>query len=106
MEFSLCSWLSTHPQALYCGEICIWGTRCDSVGGNNAFSWGEKAAKSQISVWLQSTCIIHASIISYIHDESDLKLTCSCEAPHQSMGQLACSYETHTHSTCVGKLQL
>lgn len=36
----------------------------------------------------------------------DSKHTCSCEAPHQSMGQLARTYEAHTHSTskCTNSL--
>lgn len=33
--------LSTHPQALYSGEVCVWGTGCDSVGGNHALREGE-----------------------------------------------------------------
>lgn len=32
------------------------------------------------------------------------KLTCSCEASHKSVGQLACAYETHAHFTCASRV--
>lgn len=57
MELSLYSSLSTHPQSLHCGEICVWGTGCDSVGGNRALKREEKSPE----VSSVSDCNQHAS---------------------------------------------
>lgn len=43
----------------------------------------------------------HTGITAYIQDESVThKLTCSSEASHHCVGQLASSNETYTHPTC------
>lgn len=33
--------LSTHPQPLNCGEVCVWGAGSDSVSGNYALKIDE-----------------------------------------------------------------
>lgn len=97
----------THPKSQYCGKVCVWGTRCDSVGGNHALNWGggESGVDIQISFKFLIAINIHkhskSNLNTYIEYITTSQLTCRCEASHQRVGQLARSYEANTHSTCV-----
>lgn len=100
--------LSTHPQPLNCGEVCVWGAGSDSVSGNYALKIdeGEKIFPEVNSVYDCNHPSNHTGITAYIQDESVThKLTCSSEASHHCVGQLASSNETYTHPTCETRKQ-